>query len=186
MEVGHGAEGDLGAGGSGDQYVGKVLRIAPVLRRVAYGHGEAPPPFDCCSDVVFADGGLNHVLNRTHVDAVAGRGFRVGTDVEIQTACDLLWINVACTFHGTYHIGDFACLSFEDSQIGAEDFDANLRPDSRRQHVDTIDDRLRPDIRDTGERNPALHLTLDFSAGRAMPPPISRLQVHDGLGHFEP
>ncbi len=120
------SKGNLRSARTGDEDVCYFARIAPVLRRVADAHGEAPTPFDCCGDVVFADGGLNYVLNRTHVDAVASRGFAVGADVEIQAARNLLWIDIARTFHGAYHIGDFAGLPFEDSQIGAEDFDANL------------------------------------------------------------
>src|SRR6266446_6800182 len=71
-DVSHLPERDLRARGSRDQYVGEVLGIAPVLRRVTHAHGKAPTPFDCCGDVVFADRSLDHILNCTHVDAVTG------------------------------------------------------------------------------------------------------------------
>src|SRR4029077_13816316 len=89
-DIGNLPKRDLRATGSGDQHVRNFHRVAPVLRRVTYAHGEAPTSFDCGGDVVFADGGLDHVLNCAHVDAVPGCSIAVRADVQIQPARDLL------------------------------------------------------------------------------------------------
>src|SRR5262249_15698635 len=81
-DVGHLPEWDLCPRATCHQHVCKILRIAPVLRCVTHAHGESPAPLDGCGDVVFTDGGFDHVLNRTHVNAVASSRLAVRLDVQ--------------------------------------------------------------------------------------------------------
>ncbi len=106
-------KGDLRPARARYQDIRDFIRVAPKFRRVAYAHGKTPPPFDSSGDVVFTDGGFNHVLDGADIDAVTGGSLAICPDVEIESAGHLFGIDITRAFHRSYHVGDLARLSFE-------------------------------------------------------------------------
>jgi hypothetical protein len=60
--------------------------------------------------------------------------------------------------HVSHYVGDTSRGLFQDSQIVAVDLHTDLRPNAGRQHVDAIDNRHRPDIRDPWQLNRLAHI----------------------------
>src|SRR5207253_6554503 len=101
---------------------------------------------------------LDDVLNRPDRDAVAGGGLALHTDVEIGRPRHLLGVDVGRSRDGPQNVGDDARSLLQSIEVVAEDFDAYLRADAGRQHVDAVDDRLRPDVRHAGQRGGLIQL----------------------------
>src|SRR6202035_193690 len=108
------------------------------------------------------DGRLDDVLHLADIDAVARCRFAVRLDIEIQAARHLLGIDIAGAFHCSHGVGDFTSFRFKFYQVGPKDLDANLGPNARREHVDAVDDRLRPDISHTRYGNSAVHCAFEL------------------------
>src|SRR5207237_2133351 len=102
--------------------------------------------------------GLDDVLNRPDRDAVAGGGLALHADVEIGRPRHLLGVDVGRSRDGPQNVGDDARSLLQSIEVVAEDLDAYLRADAGGQHVDAIDDRLRPDVRHTGQRGGLIQL----------------------------
>ena len=105
--------------------------------------------------------------------------------IEVLAARHLFGIDVAGAWHPANHIGDASRGLFEHRQIVAEHLHADLGPDAGRQHVDPIDDRHRPDVRDARQLNRRAHVCAQAIEGHARPPLLPGLQVHDGFGHVQ-
>src|SRR5258708_26944193 len=59
-------------------------------------------------------------------------------------------------------------------------------PNTGREHIDAVDDRLCPDIRHARQGNSAVHRALELRKGHARSPLIPRLEMHDLLRHVQP
>src|SRR6266851_1832806 len=127
--------------------------------------------------IVFANGRLDDTLHLADIDAVARSRLPVRLDVEIQPACHLLWIDIARAFHSPHSVSNLTGLRFKFCQIRTEELDANLRPNTGREHIDAVDDRLCPDIRHTRQGNSAVHRALELRKGHARSPLIPRLEM---------
>src|SRR5579859_7116941 len=93
--------------------IGYICRIAAELRCVTYTHRETLPPFDGGSEIVFTDSCLDDVLDLANINAVTRSSLAVRRDIQVQTACDLLWIDIARALHGPYNLRYFTGLCFE-------------------------------------------------------------------------
>ena len=125
------------------------------------------------------------VLDVADADAVACGGRPVDLDVQVLAAGHLLRIDVAGARHLSDDLGDLPRQALEHPEIGAEQLDADLRADAGRQHVDAVDDRHRPDGRDSRELDRAAHLGAQRVQRQPRAPLRARLQPHDRLGHVQ-
>src|SRR5258708_2266271 len=120
---------------------------------------------------------------RDGVDAVAASRPAVRLYVEIQPARPLLWIDMARTLHGPYSVSNLTSFRFKFGQIRPKELDANLRSNTRREHVDAIDDRLCPDIGHARQGNGAVHGAFELRKRHAWSPLIAWFEMHDSLRH---
>src|SRR5258708_35624773 len=130
--------------------------------------------------MVFANGCLDDGLHLADVDAVARSRLAVRLDIEIQPACHLFWIDIARTLHGSHSVSNLTSFRFKFGRIRPKELDADFRPNTRREHVDAVDDRLRPDICHARQRNSTVHRALELRKGHARSPLIARLEMYDG------
>jgi hypothetical protein len=93
-----------------------------------------------------SDGSLDDVLNGAGRDAVTRRRLALDPNVKIGCARHLLRIDVGSARDGAQYFGHGARSILEDLEVAAEDLHADLGADPRGQHVDAVDDRLRPDF----------------------------------------
>ena len=179
------AERHLHAARAGDEHRSEGLRIRAIRVRIAHAHRKALPAFDGRGQRRFADGVRNHVLDVTDADAIACGGRPVDLDVQVLAAGHLLRIDVAGARDPPDHVRDLPRQAFERPEIGAEQLHADLRADAGRQHVDAVDDRHRPDGRDSRELDRPAHLGAQRVQRQTRSPLRARLQPHDRLGHVQ-
>ena len=139
-------------GGHRDQhFAGNGLRVAAQVARVTHGDTETLAAFDGGGDHFATEGSGDDVHDFTNRQTVTGQGDAVGHDVEVEAAGDPLGEGAAGTGYGLDDAFDFLGQAFHFNQVGAEDLDADRRPDPGGQHVDARLDRHRPRIGDAGE-----------------------------------
>lgn len=146
--------------GGGDEHARQIVRTAAELWRITHADRETPAPLDGGGEVAFADGGLNHALHFTEVDAIARGSRAIGLDVEILCSGHLLGVNVACPGNCVNSAGNGPRALLQHFQVGAENLDADFRADTGGQHLDAVDDGLGPDIGHAGQGNGAVHFAL--------------------------
>ena len=168
-----------------DEHAGQRLRARAVLRGIPDPHGEPLAPFDGQGEIGLPDRRLDDVLNGAHRDAIARCRLAIDLDVEVRGARDLLGIHIRGAGNLPQHLGHRPGALLECGQVVTEDLHAHLGADACRQHVDPVDDRLGPDIRDAGHRRCRVQLANDPLAGHPPTPLILGLQVHHGLGHVD-
>ena len=150
--------GTCDAAGAGDEHRAEGLRIRAIRVRIAHAHRKALPPFDGRGQRRFADGVRDHVLDVTDADAIACGGRPVDLDVQVLAAGHLLGIDVAGARDLPDDVRDLPRQPLERPEIVAEQLHADLGADAGRQHVDAVDDRHRPDGRDSRELDGPAHL----------------------------
>ena len=132
--------------GAGDGHAAERLRARAVLGRVPHPHREALAALDGQGEVRLADRGLDDVLDGADRDPVARRRLPVHPDVEVGGARHLLGVDVGGPRNRAQHLRHGPRPFLEHLQVVAEDLHADLGADAGRQHVDPVDDRLRPDV----------------------------------------
>jgi len=81
-----------------------------------------------------------------NVDTVAGGRFSVYFDFKIRRPGDALGIEVSDTRNRAQSPFDFSFLLLDGREIVSEDLHSHLGADASRKHVDTVADRLGPDV----------------------------------------
>ena len=97
------------------------------------------------------------VLNVADVDAVAGRLLAVDLDFEVAFADDLVGEHVDRAGNLLEHGGNLLRHLLDLVEVVAEDLHADHRAHAGGQHVDAVDDRLRPDVAPAGHLGDAVH-----------------------------
>ena len=141
-----------------DQEVLHVFLVLAEAAGVADPHGEPLAAFDRRRDRLAAQGHLDHVPDIADVHAVAGGAVAIGPDLQVALALALVGKDVHRPRHAPQGLGHLLGNLLDLVEVVAEDLHADHRPHAGGQHVDAIDDRLRPDVGPAGHADDAVHL----------------------------
>ncbi len=185
FDVDHLRERQLLAGRRGNQHVAECVRVVTELGRVTHPHRKSTTTLEGEREAPLADGGADHVLYCGDAEPVPGRAGAIDAHVQVLRAGQRLRIDVAGAANGAQHRGHAPGRLVQHFQITAIDLHAHFGSDAGRQHVDSVDDRHRPDVRDAGELRRTSQLAAQPLQRHPAPPLLARLEVHDRLGHVE-
>src|SRR5581483_2490929 len=118
------------------------------LARVADVHWIPLASFDSLRDVLAAERRLNDILDVLDRESVARDGMAVDANVGKVPLRDALGVDTAGAGHLLDDALDLLSEPLNDIQVCTENLDADRRFDARQQHVQTISNRLRPDVRE--------------------------------------
>ena len=124
---------------------------------IADAHRKTFAAFDGRGDGLTAQRDFDDVLNVADIDAIAGRLFAVDVDFQIAFTDDLVGKDVHGTANSLEHLGDLFGHALNLIEIVAVHLDANHRAHARGEHVDSVDDRLRPDVAPAGHLHDCVH-----------------------------
>ena len=158
-------------------------RIFPEIARIAYPDRQSLPPINHSGEIFSANRGFDDILHFAHIDAVASGSLAVGFDFKIGSPCDPLCIQVYRTRNLMQNSFDLFCLLFDGGEIAPKNLYPNLSADSSREHIDSVTNRLSPDV--AHSRHPQLFIKAlqDRLLGCSRRPLILGLEHDDGFGH---
>src|SRR5207249_11742946 len=132
--------------------------------------------FNRTRDVLTTDGGLDHILDVTDREPVTSNRLAVYLNVREVPLRDAPRIHTPRARHRLQRPLDLLANPLDLVEIRSEDLDPDGCFDSCQQHVQSVADRLRPDVWESGKLEGRVHVTLQLLECHALPPLFARLQ----------
>src|SRR5579859_295952 len=176
---------DLCAGRGCNQYAAQLLDIIAEIPFIAHVHGISLTAFYVFTNIHASDTRRNGLLNVSNSETVF-RGFRaVYFHIQIEALGHALGKNRAHLRKGREDLLELSPDLLNLIKGWTLDFHTNRRLDSRQCHIQTVFDRHRPSIRESGKLQPPIHLLNELFIGHPRPPLLAWFQHDSSVIHVQ-